>query len=133
MDGGLRYVEEHLAPPPRFVDPHYQGRAQTVRAWLDGDLFGGCGKNPILPIPRFDENAMLDVLFAQPINWDNTSDHLNYIGRAWHFAPFTGEPFIYWWRIAQDQDGRFCTGEQNIRHIDQWEYERLRGRDPFDY
>ena len=136
MNGGWSTVEEETAPSPRFIDPYYEGSAQTVRAWLDGDLFGGVKGHNTLALPRpmpvwhigFQWEADDEELLAK----DN-ADYLRYVGRAWHFAPFVGEPFFYWWRIAKDQDGRFCTGEQNIRMIDQWEYERIRGRDPWRF
>lgn len=137
IKNGWSVVEEEMAPPPRFIHPHYRGAAQTVRAWLDGDLFGGVRGHKALALPRFDEDLMIKSMLVNPTydEWNLMDQHdlLSYVGRAWHIAPFVGDPFIYWWRIAKDQSGRFCSGEQHLRYMDTWEYERLRGREPWSF
>ena len=37
--------------------------------------------------------------------------------RAWNYAPYVGEPFIYMWYVATDQYGRSIAGESWRHYI----------------
>jgi hypothetical protein len=124
-------AQQKIAPPPHHCDGRYLRYRETILSWLDGDLFGGSEKLFVLALPApgtsdhvWEGGGSLDVI--EP-------DHLRCIGRAWHLAPFVGDPFFYWWRIAEDDRGRRVAGRQQIRHIEEWEYERLRGREPWNF
>lgn len=117
---------EKIAPPPHYCHPYYMEYREIIWEWLDGDLFGGSNSNRALRLPKKHSVGLVGHMH-------NDVDLLSYLGKAWHLAPFVGDPFFYWWRIAEDKHGRRVAGRQQIRHIDQWEYERLRGREPWNF
>lgn len=91
------------APAPRTCDPYYEDKPHLVE-WLEKGT------------PRrfvFDTmNVQADLIELDQVVLQKH--------KAYGFAPYVGDPFVYMWRFATDQYGRSIAGEAHIHYLP-WE------------
>lgn len=100
------------APAPRTWDPFYEDK-RYLTEWLEGERRA--------QILTFDMPRWLDpdVPGAKPTHFEVQQVVLQK-RRAYGFAPYVGDPFVYVWRFATDQYGRSIAGEAHIHYLP-WE------------
>ena len=101
-------MELTVTPPaPLEWHPWYRGMTYLLD-WLEH----GQQPNYLVPVPR--RVQISEGSGAYP---DNTACAVLAKRRAFGFAPYVGDPFIYTWWTATDQHGRSIASDSRIEYL----------------
>lgn len=98
--------DQSWPPAPSTEHPWMERHAGFVRDWMTDDSH----YNVMLPVqpPRHRFFAMgMDAPIEPAVNDKVRLD----IHRTFDLAPYVGEPFVWMWKYAADQYGRWVAGE----------------------
>jgi hypothetical protein len=97
--------DEPCVPMPNTAHPYYEDVRDVIARWLDT----GAGTTVCVPAPPT-PFAIDDISTIAP----SAGPIALHRKKAWAFAPYVGEPFVYAWFVAEDDLGRTVAGDAQI-------------------